>query len=287
MNVYVLDKCGELQPAGVAGEIHIGGAGVTRGYLDRAAQTAERFVPDPFSGKSGGRMYKTGDLGRWTANGQIQFLGRKDFQVKIRGYRVELGEIEACLTQLESVRDAVVVLREDASGDRRLLAYYTSAQVGETSSSPDDLRAHLARALPEYMLPAAYVRLHELPLTVNGKIDRKALPEPEEDAYGIRDYEEPIGEIEKALAGIWEEILNVKRVGRRDNFFHLGGHSLLAVGVVMRLQQAFNIEVTIGDLFDSPVLASLAERLLNLQLAQFDSDVLADLVNVMRRPDAN
>jgi aryl carrier-like protein len=206
-------------------------------------------------------MYMTGDLGRWLGDGTIEFLGRNDFQVKVRGYRVELGEIEACLKEHEAVREAVVLARADTSGDRQLVAYYTSIEAnGEVSASlgVEPLRRHVSAKLPEYMVPAAYVRLEKLPLTPNGKLDRKALPEPKEDAYGgARDYEEPVGEIEQAVAEIWAKVLKVERVGRRDNFFELGGHSLLSVRVIANMRRA-GLEVDLQTLFATPMLAELA-----------------------------
>ena len=257
--VYVLDGTGEPAPVGVVGEIYIGGAGVARGYLNRADVTAERFVSDRFAVDGPERMYKTGDLGRWLGDGTIEFLGRNDFQVKVRGYRVELGEIEACLKEHEGVREAVVLARDDMSGDKRLVAYYTSTEAnGEESESVEPLRRHVSAKLPEYMVPAAYVRLEKLPLTPNGKLDRKALPEPKEDAYGAaRDYEEPVGEIEQTVAEIWAKVLKVERVGRRDNFFELGGHSLLSVRVIANMRRA-GLEVDLQALFATPTLAELA-----------------------------
>ena len=259
--VYVLDGTGEPAPVGVVGEIYIGGAGVARGYLNRADVTAERFVSDRFALDGSERMYKTGDLGRWLADGTIEFLGRNDFQVKVRGYRVELGEIEACLKEHETVREAVVLAREDMSGDQRLVAYYTSIEANQEESeslSVEPLRRHVSAKLPEYMVPAAYVRLEKLPLTPNGKLNRKALPAPKEDAYGgARDYEEPIGEIERTVAEIWAKVLKVERVGRRDNFFELGGHSLLSVRVIANMRRA-GLEVDLQGLFATPTLAELA-----------------------------
>jgi len=228
--------------------------------LKRPGLTAERFVADPFSREAGARMYKTGDLGRWLADGTIEFLGRNDDQVKIRGYRIELGEIEATLASHPGVCEAAVVAREDECGEKRLVAYYTRAEgdAREEILNAEQLRAHVSAKLPEYMVPAAYVGMERLPLTANGKLDRKGLPAPEGDAYGVRQYEEPQGEIETTLAGIWAEVLKVERVGRHDNFFELGGHSLLAVRVMWRVRQALGVKVSLGDLFAQPVLSSFA-----------------------------
>ncbi|HEY7768578.1 amino acid adenylation domain-containing protein, partial [Longimicrobium sp.] len=255
--VYVLDGAGEPVPVGVTGELYIGGDGVARGYLGRPELTAERFVADPFGGERGARLYRTGDMARWLADGTIEFLGRNDFQVKVRGFRIELGEIEARLREHASVREAVVAAREERAGDQRLVAYIVGAGTVEI----DALRSFLSARLPEYMVPAAYVRLEALPLTPNGKLDRQALPAPEGDAFARRGYEAPVGEAEQALAEVWSELLGVERVGRRDNFFELGGHSLLAVRVISRVRQATGAEVGIGDLFERPVLADFARGL--------------------------
>src|ERR1051326_2699136 len=260
--VYILDENQEPAPVGVAGEIYVGGVGVTRGYWRRSELTAERFVPDPFAETSGARMYRTGDLGRWRGDGNIEFVGRNDHQVKVRGYRIELGEIEASLAGHRAVREVAVVVREDVPGDRRLVAYYTvrEEQQGEEGSEigAEQLRAHVGEKLPEYMVPAAYVRLERMPLTANGKLDRGGLPKPEGEAYGVREYEAPVGEVEEALAEIWSELLGVERVGRKDNFFELGGHSLLAVHMMGRLQQSLGVEVAITDLFTHPALLDFA-----------------------------
>ncbi|CAA9346511.1 MAG: Polyketide synthase modules and related proteins, partial [uncultured Gemmatimonadetes bacterium] len=254
--LYVLDGAGEPVPAGVAGELHIGGVQVARGYLGRAELTADRFVPDPFSAEPGARLYRTGDLARWLADGTIDYLGRNDHQVKVRGFRIELGEIEARLAEHPAVREAVVLARQDGPGDTRLVAYVVG-EAGETEA----LRAHLAERVPDYMAPAAYVWLRALPLSPNGKVDRKALPAPEGDAFAARGYEAPLGDAERALAEVWAELLGVERVGRWDHFFALGGHSLLAVRVVSRVRQALGVEVTLGDLFARPVLADFARAL--------------------------
>jgi len=258
--VYILDSYGQPVPVGVAGELYIGGVGVGRGYLKRPELTAELFVGDPFSG-DGSRMYKTGDLGRWLGDGNIECLGRSDFQVKIRGFRVELGEIESRLLEYPEVREAVVAVREDTPGDKRLVAYYTTAACGDAEPEAIEaelLRSYLSASLPEYMVPAAYVRLESLPLTPNGKLDRKALPAPGRDAYAMSGYEGPQGETETRVAAIWSELLNLDRVGRQDNFFQLGGHSLLATQVTARIRNVLQVEIQLQVLFESQTLASLA-----------------------------
>ena len=261
--IYILDGHGEPVPVGVAGELYIGGAGVARGYLNRPELTAERFLADPFSERAQERMYRTGDLGRWLEDGTIEFLGRNDFQVKIRGYRIELGEIEARLMEHAEVREAVVIAREDTPGEKRLVAYYTCGERSEaTQEGPgaEALRTLLAAKLPEYMVPAAYVRLAVLPLTLNGKLDRRALPAPEGDAYAVRGYEAPVGEIEQALADIWAAVLKIDRVGRHDHFFELGGHSLLTLRVVNLLAQV-GITILAVDMFTYPNIESLAANI--------------------------
>ena len=256
IRVYVLDENGAPAPVGVAGELHIGGAGVARGYLGRPALTADRFVPDAYGGQAGARLYRTGDLGWWRSDGTLEFLGRTDHQVKIRGYRIELGEVETQLLDYPGVREVVVLAREDAPGEKRLVAYV----VGEETIETEALRSHLVERLPSYMVPAAYVRLHALPLTPNGKLDRKALPVPGHDAYPTRKYEAPVGETEQALAEVWSELFGKRQVGRWDNFFELGGHSLLAVQVIARLRQR-GLHAEVRALFSAPTLAALAETM--------------------------
>ncbi len=260
--IYVLDKHGEPVPVGVVGELYIGGGGVARGYLNRPGLTAERFVFDPFSGDTWSRMYKTGDVGRWLADGSIEFVGRNDFQVKVRGFRIELGEIEARLLEHGGVREAVVMARGDEGGEKRLVAYYTeTAGLNQTGVGAKELRAFLLASLPEYMVPAAYVRMESLPLMANGKLDRKALPAPDNDAFARQVYEAPQGEMETAMAGIWAEVLKLERVGRRDNFFELGGHSLLAVPILSRVQSQLGMQMKLTDLFTYPVVAELVRKL--------------------------
>jgi amino acid adenylation domain-containing protein len=281
--IYLLDQAGEPVPVGVAGELHIGGVQVARGYLGRSDLTAERFVADPFSTYPGARVYRTGDRARWLADGTIEYLGRIDFQVKVRGFRIELGEIEARLREHAEVREAVVLAREDAPGDRRLVAYV----VGPVSVAADALRAHLSERLPEHMVPAAYVRLEAWPLTQSGKLDRKALPAPEGGAYAAHEYEPPVGDTEEALAAIWGEVLGVERVGRHDSFFKLGGHSLLAVQVVSRVRQVLEVELGLGAVFEHPVLSDLAGQVLRLQLARFDPETIARLLGLAHDPGAD
>ncbi|MBB4636053.1 non-ribosomal peptide synthetase [Longimicrobium terrae] len=275
--VYLLDAAGGPVPVGVTGELFIGGDSVCRGYLDRPGLTAERFVPDPFGAEPGERLYRTGDLGRWLPDGMMEFLGRNDFQVKVRGFRVEPGEIEARLREHPGVRETVVIVREDVPGDRRLVAYW----VGDDALEVDALRAHLAGRLPDYMIPAAFVRLDALPMTPSVKLDRAALPSPEGGAYASREYEPPVNETEEALAEIWAEVLRIDRVGRRDNFFDLGGHSLLAVQVVSRVRQALGVNLPLGELFTRPVLQDLAQEVMDAQLAQFDPAELAELAALL------
>jgi amino acid adenylation domain-containing protein len=251
--MYVLGVSGAPAPLGVAGELYVAGAGVARGYLGRAGLTAERFVPDPFSAEGGARMYCTGDLGRWRADGTLEYLGRTDFQVKVRGFRIELGEIEAALLEHEGVRECAVVVRDDA-GEKRVVAYV----VGDAEA--EALRAHVRQSLPEYMVPAAFVPLERLPLTPNGKLDRKALPAPEFAGDADR-YVEPRTPVEEVLAGIWAEVLKVERVGVHDNFFDLGGHSLLIMRLLAEVQDTFDLEISIRTVFSMPTLEAMAEEI--------------------------
>ncbi len=255
--VYVLDARLEPAPIGVPGELYIGGDGVARGYLHRPDVTAERFVPDPFSPEPGGRLYRTGDLARWLPSGVVEFLGRRDFQVKVRGFRIEPGEIEAALVAHPAVRDAVVVVRSEAS-DRHLVAYVAA---GAGATSPDELRAFLQARLPDYMIPSAIVQLDALPLTANGKVDRAALPAPDRTGPAAAAFVAPVTADEVAIARIWCEVLHTDRVGLHDNFFELGGHSLVATQVVARLREAFGVEIPLRALFVEPTVAALAREL--------------------------
>jgi len=255
---HVLDARGEPVPVGVPGELRLGGACLARGYLGRPDLTAERFVPDPFSGEPGARSYRTGDRARWLADGTLEFLGRADAQVKVRGYRVEPGEVEAALERMPEVGGAVAAVRQDPGGGPRLVGYVVAAP-GRTVD-PADLRARLREELPEYMVPSAVVLMETFPLTPSGKVDRRALPAPAEDA-GSRSGRAPRTPTEEILAGIFAEVLGVERVGAGDDFFDLGGHSLLGTRVVSRVRAALGAELPLRELFEAPTVEGLAERL--------------------------
>jgi amino acid adenylation domain-containing protein len=253
--VYLLDESGQCVPMGVAGELYLGGAGLARGYWDRPELTAEKFIPDSFSGEQGARLYHTGDLARYAENGELEFLGRADHQVKVRGYRIELGEIESVLRQQEEVREAVVVAREDASGAQQLVAYV----VKDTSAGSVELREQLRQHLPEYMVPSVFVMLAELPLTPNGKVDRKALPAIDDSRpETVESYVAPRDMVEFQLVKLWEELLPVRPIGVRDNFFALGGHSLVAVRLVSRIEQELGKKIPIRALFQGATIEYLA-----------------------------
>ncbi|MDU9030247.1 non-ribosomal peptide synthase/polyketide synthase [Pseudomonas mediterranea] len=264
LRIYLLDEHGELVPQGVVGEIHVAGPGLARGYLNRPTLDAERFQPARFAGSRGERLYKTGDLARWTVDGRLQYLGRNDQQVKVRGFRIELGEIEARLAALDGVRSAVVLARQDEPGDPRLVAYLL-AESGD-DLAPGALRAALAEQLPAHMLPGAYVQLQEWPLTANGKLDRRALPAPDRQALQQRPYTPPRGAMETCLAQLWSQLLGVEQVGREDNFFALGGHSLLLVQLLDGLR-AQGLDVTVGALFNAEDLAALARQVVTRDAA--------------------
>ncbi len=257
--LYILDRHMRPVPIGVTGELHIGGDGLARGYLDRPGLTAERFVPDPFGSEPGRRLYKTGDLARWLANGQVEFIGRNDFQVKVRGFRIELGEIETVLRGHDDVREAVVTAYAGNEGDTHLAAYVVANGPAPARS---DLRAFLKEKLPDYMLPQLYDFLDKLPLTAHGKVDRRALPQPE----GVeRELESPFvapgNAVEEVLCEIFAEVLSVARVGVHDNFFELGGHSLLATQLVSRVRKTFQAELALRKIFEAPTVATLGALL--------------------------
>jgi len=259
--IYILDSHLQPVPIGVAGELYIGGVQVARGYVNRPDLTAERFIPDPFQPQPGARLYRTGDLCRYRRDGNIEYLGRNDFQVKIRGMRIELGEIESTMRQFPNVRDALVLMREDTPGDKRLTGYIVSAATGAIDL--ERLRSFLKERLAEYMVPASFVLMEEFPLTSSGKVDRRALPAPQATRQTATNYVPPFGETERRVAQIWEEILGIDRVGLEDRFFDIGGHSLLLVGLAAKLQESFGRPVSVMDLFQRPTVAEQARFLAN------------------------
>jgi acyl-CoA synthetase (AMP-forming)/AMP-acid ligase II len=252
LRVYLLNACGEVVPVGVPGEMHVAGAGVAAGYLERPELTAQRFVPDPFHG---GRMYRSGDLARRLDSGELEYLGRIDQQVKIRGFRIELGEIEAAIAQQPGVQQVAVIDREDTPGQRKLVAYFVA-----TASPPStaELREALRRRLPEYMLPAAFVQLDALPLTSNGKLDRKALPAPGHASDAQREITRPRSPSEALVVGVFNEVLERNDVGLHDNFFDLGGHSLMAARAIAKLRDAARVDLPLRNLFERPTPELLA-----------------------------
>jgi amino acid adenylation domain-containing protein len=256
LRTYVLDRAGQPCPVGVPGELHVGGAGLARGYLGRAALTAQRFVPDALSGLVGARLYRSGDLARWKADGTLEYLGRMDQQVKIRGFRIELGEIESVLLAQPGVAAAAVIVRGDGE-DATLAAYVVPA--GEAPSAAV-LRAALAKQLPEYMVPAAFVPIDRIPLTTNGKLDRAALPAPQAAGPTAGSSAAPRTPVEEVLAGIWAQVLRRDSIGVDEHFFEIGGHSLLATRVVSRVREVFGVEMPLRALFEAPTVATLAAR---------------------------
>jgi len=255
--VYVLDEWGNPCPIGVCGELHIGGAGVARGYLNRPELTREKFIADGFSPRLGALLYKTGDLVRYLPDGQVEFLGRMDDQVKVRGYRIEPGEIESVLLQQSEVKQAVVLAREDERQEKRLIAYVVVRNPAAVSEA--ELQQRIREQLPDYMVPQAVVLLDKLPLTSNGKVDRQALPKPEDVAgQRKRSYQPPTTLTEQMVAQIWSDVLKVSPIGINDDFFQLGGHSLLATQVISRIRDQFGMGIALRSLFEMPTLGSFA-----------------------------
>ncbi|WXG14266.1 amino acid adenylation domain-containing protein [Xenorhabdus griffiniae] len=274
--IYLLDTDGQPVPLGMTGEIYIGGDGVACGYLNRPELTAERFLPDPFSNKPNAHMYRTGDLARYLPDGNLEFLGRNDQQVKIRGFRIEPGEIEARLVEYPAIREAVVLALGEGQ-DKQLVAYVLTQ---ESDGLAARLREHLSARLPDYMLPMAFVRLDEFPLTPNGKLDRRALPAPGEDAFARQVYAAPLGEKEIILATLWRELLGIERISRHDSFFALGGHSLLGIRMIERLH---NLGLTLAarNLFQCPVLSELAQTLEQHQAVVIPPNVIIPATTVL------
>jgi surfactin family lipopeptide synthetase A len=281
VQVYILDRDLQLVPIGVAGELHIGGAGLARGYLNRSDLTAEKFIPNPFNRDYSGRLYKTGDLARYLPDGNIEFLGRIDNQVKIRGFRIELGEIEAALSLHPQVREAVVVVRVEPTG-KQLVAYI----VPQSKSMPiSELRSFLAEKLAEFMVPSAFVMLESFPVTPNGKIDRQALANLELDRSGLDDPIPPRTPVEEILAGIWAEVLGLEQVGVLHNFFELGGHSLLATQVMSRLHDALGVDLPLRTLFERQTVADLAAVVVQSLAAEVADDEMARILAELEEMD--
>ena len=264
--LYVLDRRLEPVPIGVQGELFIGGIGLARGYLRRAGLTAEQFIPNPHSLSPGDRLYRTGDLVRWRPDGNLEFCGRADQQVKMRGYRIELSEIESALNAHPQIKQNVVRAR-DNEGDIQLVAYFTSEQ---PELSAPELREYLRNKLPEYMIPARFVRLPALPMTAGGKIDTQALPDPSLSQAESQAFVPPDTALEAALAEIWAEVLRVERVGMNDDFFELGGHSLLATSLISRLRDAFAVDLSVHELFERPTLRLLAPLIDEMLINQME-----------------
>ncbi|MFP5261772.1 MAG: amino acid adenylation domain-containing protein [Blastocatellia bacterium] len=268
--IHLLDKQLHPVPFGISGELHIGGINLARGYVNRPDLTAEKFIPNPFSAEPGARLYKTGDLGRYLPDGNIEYLGRSDHQVKIRGFRIELGEVERTLAQHPAIRDVVLTAREDRPGDKRLVAYYVAGQDG--GASPAELRSFLKDRLPEYMVPTAFVEMDAFPLTPNGKVNLKALPAPEQAHLGSKKaFVAPRSPLEGVLAHLWAEVLGVERVGVYDDFFELGGQSLLATRVIYKLKQILSADIPLRSVFESPTVAGLAEVIKETQSDGLDA----------------
>ncbi|WP_191664182.1 non-ribosomal peptide synthetase, partial [Bacillus pseudomycoides] len=257
--MYIMDDQLKLQPIGVRGELCIAGDGVTRGYLNRPDLTKEKFVENPFI--SGEKMYKTGDLARWLPDGSIEYLGRSDHQVKIRGYRIETGEVETALLEIELIQEAIIIAREDKDGLKQLCAYY----VGDDSLTVEKLRSELSKELPNYMIPSYFVKLTQMPLTPNGKVDRKALLELEGNLQTGTEYEAPRTVVEVQLAEIWKEVLGLKQVGVKDNFFDIGGHSLKATALVSKVYKEMNVSISLREIFRFPTLQQMAGRITDME----------------------
>jgi hypothetical protein len=256
VEVYVLDEQMRLAPVGVVGQLYLGGECVGRGYVRQPALTAERFIPHPYSREGGARLYRTGDEGRYRADGNLEYVGRADQQVKLRGYRIELGEIEAVLRQHEAVQDVAVVVTAEAGEQKRLVAYVVS----KTQPTTSELRQFMQQRLPMYMLPSVFVFLEALPLTTSGKLNRKALPAPDSSNRPTlaKEFVSPRTPTEEVMARIWTQVLGVEKVGVYDNFFELGGHSLMATTLISRIRASFSVELAVPYIFEAPTVAQLA-----------------------------
>jgi amino acid adenylation domain-containing protein len=281
--LYILDRYLQPVPIGVGGELHIGGAGLARGYLNRSELTAEKFIQNPYSDEPDARLYKTGDRARYLPDGNIEYLGRIDSQVKIRGYRIELGEIEETLRQHSAVREAVAIARDDGSGNKRLVAYVIPDK--DKLPSISNLRGYLQQKLPEYMVPSAFVTLESLPLTPNGKLDRRALPQKWDHVFEETAFTEPQTPTEKELAQIWMAVLELEKVGINESFFEIGGHSLMAMQLVSRVRSCFGVELALCDFFAAPTIQDLAELVEEEILANADSNQIDELLDLLENSD--
>jgi acyl-coenzyme A synthetase/AMP-(fatty) acid ligase len=283
IRVYILDAEQRPLPPGLVGEICLAGVGLARGYLGKPELTTERFVMRSVSGGRSERLYRTGDLGRYLDDGSIEYLGRVDHQVKLRGFRIELGEIEAVLTRHPAVREVVVIVREDRPGDKRLVAYLVAD--GGHGADTGELRRYLGQHLPAYMVPATFVFLATMPLSPNGKADRKALPRPESVSAGGDDLVAPRTRLEKLIGEIWCEVLNIANVDVHKSFFDMGGHSLLATQMVSRVNRALPVDVPLSLIFETPTLEAFARRLDELCGPQKETETAAtellDLIGEM------
>ncbi|MBA2613382.1 MAG: non-ribosomal peptide synthetase, partial [Bacteroidetes bacterium] len=278
VQLFVLDKSEHLLPIGLMGEIYIGGDGVGSGYLRDERLTRLKFIPDPFSKEPGSRLYKTGDLGRWMPDGNIEYLGRMDDQVKIRGYRIELGEIENLLHQHEQIHQAVVLAKDDSDGNKRLVGYLVS----EESLDKEEIISYLRERVPSYMIPALWVLMESFPLTPNGKVDKKALPDKDLSTLSAKDFIAPRNEIEENIAVIWRNLLHIERIGIYDSFFELGGHSLLAMRVVSAIRKEFDMDLEIKDLFQYSTINDLS-KYVEIQLSVYTEESNSseyDLLNI-------
>jgi acyl carrier protein len=279
IKVYLLGTYLEPVPIGVPGEVYIGGPGLARGYFNRPELTAEKFIPDPFSHEPGARLYRAGDLARYGPSGNIEFLGRVDDQVKIHGYRIELGDIKAVLDQHRSICESLVTVYEGL-GAKAVAAYVVFNEGAEVTIA--DLRGHIKKRLPEYMIPSAFVTLDSLPRLPNGKINRKALPAPDKTALEAKTvYEPPTTPFEKEMAEIWARLLGVEQIGTRDSFFDLGGHSLLATQLVARVYDVFQVSIPLRSIFEKPTIVELAliiEEELIREIAQYTEEEAASLL---------
>ncbi|HXI38599.1 MAG TPA: non-ribosomal peptide synthetase [Bryobacteraceae bacterium] len=283
--IYILDEDLRPVPPGTPGEIHVGGAGLARGYRNRPDLTSEKFIVNPFSAEPGSRLYKTGDIGRLLPDGNIAFIGRVDDQIKIRGYRIEPNEIVSVLDQHPDIRESLVVAREDSSGEKRLVAYVILTPDSRTNASAirDSLRQHL----PEYMLPTTFVRLDEFPLTSHGKIDRDALPEPTvENSLGNAPVEAPGSPVEERLTGILQALLGIDQIGVDDNFFQMGGHSLLGAQMIAHVRDAFAVELSLRSLFDHPTVREMSAEIERLILAKLEAMGGSEATGALSSPES-